>query len=73
MSLRFGSVSYPGDQTGAELLQKGRLLGTDPSGWPFEVVQTEYQPAVDRTVVLLQAAAPERVADLIDQLTAGAA
>lgn len=68
-ALRFGSLSYPGDVTDADRLQPGRLLGQDPSGWPYEVAQVEYQPAVDRTVVLLQRATAETVQAVVDRLT----
>lgn len=54
-------LTYPGNITGSEGCQPGRLLGWDEIGRPYEVIDAEYLPDDDKTLIFLQYASPENI------------
>jgi hypothetical protein len=61
MPQRYEVLHYPGDLTGAEQMQPGRILGHDELCRPYEVLDAEYDPATGRTAVHLQYASTENL------------
>jgi hypothetical protein len=52
-------LTYPGNITGSDMVQPGALLGHDEIDRPYEVIDAEYIPGDDKTLVYLQYATTE--------------
>ena len=43
----YGMLVYPGNVTGSDDAQPGRLLGVNEAGMPWEVLDAEFRPSTD--------------------------
>lgn len=79
MDTRYEQLHYPGDVTGSEDAQPGRVLGGDEFGRPYEVIDAVYEPCepgcdlhgtCGRTTVNVQYAVAENIVAAYTRLTA---
>lgn len=65
MDVEFGQLTYKGDQTGNKDLQPGDLHGHDEVHRLYEIIDTEYLPLSDKTIVNIQYATAETMKALM--------